>query len=87
MRGIGQGAPPALRVEMLGIFVALPIGLAAESLVALGEGASIWPFVAFLMLPFKTTQSAKSRLILKETPRLTYFISHRRRVRFVQKSH
>jgi hypothetical protein len=42
-------AEPAGDGEMLGTLVTLPVGFAAEGLCAVGEGAAVRTFVAFLM--------------------------------------
>jgi hypothetical protein len=42
-------AAPALKQEMLSILVTLPIVLAPESLIAVGEGTSIWALVTLDM--------------------------------------
>jgi hypothetical protein len=44
-------ADPAWNVEMLGGFMAFPVGFAAEGFGAVRECTAVWSFVAFLVFP------------------------------------
>lgn len=75
---------PAGEVQVLGAFVSLPVGLAAEGFGTVRKCTTIGPFMSFLVL---SDGSSLDKNCKEDGSRATHFISQRRRVRLEQISH